>query len=104
MFGAPMRPRIVKRTSSGITTQKGRARVAGSHVRNLQARKGARFARPKLRAQRFGNPQSAFEAVDVVTQGTARVESRASGARRKDIAQERVASGIANNPNQDTNK
>jgi peptidoglycan hydrolase-like protein with peptidoglycan-binding domain len=36
--------------------------------------------------------------------GTARVESRASKARRKDIAQEHFPSGIANNPNQDTNK
>jgi len=36
--------------------------------------------------------------------GTARVESRASRTRRKNVAQERVASGIANNPNQDSNK
>jgi peptidoglycan hydrolase-like protein with peptidoglycan-binding domain len=36
--------------------------------------------------------------------GTARVESRASKARRKDIAQEHFPSGIENNPNRDTNK
>jgi peptidoglycan hydrolase-like protein with peptidoglycan-binding domain len=36
--------------------------------------------------------------------GTARVKSRASRARRKDIAQEQVPAGIANNPDPDTNK
>jgi len=36
--------------------------------------------------------------------GTARVESRASKARRAEIAQKRVSSGIANKPHQDTNK
>ena len=36
--------------------------------------------------------------------GTARVQSRASRVRRKDVAPERGASGMANNPNSDTNK
>jgi hypothetical protein len=41
---------------------------------------------------------------DKPSAGIARVESRASGTRRKDIAQQHSPSGIANNPNQDTNK
>jgi peptidoglycan hydrolase-like protein with peptidoglycan-binding domain len=36
--------------------------------------------------------------------GTARVERRSSRLRRQDVAPERVASGIANNPNRNTNK
>jgi peptidoglycan hydrolase-like protein with peptidoglycan-binding domain len=41
---------------------------------------------------------------DKPSAGTARVESRASRTRRKDIAQQHSTSGIANNPNRDTNK
>jgi peptidoglycan hydrolase-like protein with peptidoglycan-binding domain len=41
---------------------------------------------------------------DKPSAGTARVKSRASRARRKDIAQEQFTSGIANNPKQGTNK